>query len=178
MIYVRDDDERVDVVNVNDEVLRTIYRAEVRRAGFKSFAQRDEYFRATSLLIRRNRCGSLWIPRRSKEKASLPLALDFSTSGYVSSGESYLDALIREVSEEINLIVQTKELRYLGKLTPQIGGAFFTEIYEIEREDEPEYNRDDFCECAWLQPCELLEKLAQGDQAKSDLPLAIKTFYI
>lgn len=47
--------------------------------------------------------GKLWIPKRTSDKRIFPDCLDVSMGGHVESGESYEQALERELAEELNI---------------------------------------------------------------------------
>src|SRR5689334_7806953 len=90
------DDELLDTVNEHDQVIGQVWRSEYH-------AQSARYtIRAVNAFVQNDK-GQLWIPRRTATKKLLPLALDMSVSGCVSSGEDYEQAFAREAQEEINL---------------------------------------------------------------------------
>jgi len=160
-----DDDEVLDLVDKNDKVIGTILRTQkIKLAG-----QRVGYLRAAEILIC-NKYGQLWIPRRSKKKAIAPGGLDYSASGHVASGESYLQTAIRETEEELNLKVEPKFLKLLHKFPPEGDEKlFFRTVYVYESDETPDYNSDDFSGYEWVTPEELLKKLKNGEPAKRSL---------
>ncbi len=163
-------EEILDLVNENDQIIGHLERSQVYAAGLHNFRV------VNALLI--NKQGQLWIPRRTAHKKSCPLHLDFSVSGHVSSGETYDQAFIRELEEELNLTSTHISWKKLGLITPHTHGAFaFNYCYQISYNQTPTYNRNDFSEYSWLYPEELLEKIAQGEKAKSDLPIVLSQFY-
>ena len=94
------------------------------------------------------------------------------------SGESYEDALRREVEEELNLDVGQFPWRLLGHLTPYDDGvSMFMKVYEIQYAETPQWNPDDFVESYWLWPGEVLDRIQNGALAKGDLSLLIAKFY-
>ena len=169
-------EEYVDVVNEQDELIRTMPLLEVRRIGFEELAQNGEYVRAICAFLKNSK-GQLWIPRRCEAKKVFPLALDIGISGFVSAGETYPDAFVREAAEEANIDVRTMKTKHLGLLHPRTGSGCFTDAYEIASDETPNYNRDDFCDSYWLYPQEVLEMLPQERPVKRGLPVAMKTFY-
>nr|WP_321412361.1 NUDIX domain-containing protein [uncultured Allomuricauda sp.] len=57
--------------------------------------------------------GRVLIQQRSKNKATHPSLWDVSVAGHVSAGENIVDAAIREVAEEVGLMVSESELEPL-----------------------------------------------------------------
>jgi len=156
-------DELLDLVDEQDRVIGTELRSEV-------YAADRNNFRAVNAFVR-NDAGQLWIPRRTAAKRTFPLCLDMSVAGHVSSGEEYLTAFRRELLEELNMALDAVDWSPVAKLTPhQHGVSCFMQVYEIRSNQTPEYNRDDFVDYYWLYPDEVLERLANGDTSKDDLP--------
>ena len=94
------------------------------------------------------------------------------------SGESYEDALKREVQEELNLDIDQVQWRLLGHLTPYDDGvSMFMKVYEIQANETPRWNPGDFVESYWLWPWEVLDRMKNGARAKDDLGLLIDKFY-
>lgn len=164
------DDELLDLVDLNDRVIGNIWRSEVLTRQLTNV-------RVVNLFLK-NSAGELWIPRRTAHKRLFPLCLDLSMGGYVASGETYAQALFREASEELNLDLNAIEFQLLGSLTPHADRvSSFMEVYEIETDLEPEYNRDDFIEAMWINPQALLDAIERGEAVKSDLEQLVKRFY-
>lgn len=158
-----DDDELLDLVDSRDRVIGTILRSR------KHDLEPQQFLRAAELFIQ-NRHGQLWVPRRQKHKTIAPGGLDFSASGHVAAGESYLKALEREVKEELNLEINHEQLKLIHKFPPT--GAerlFFRSVYLYTTDETPSYNPQDFSSYEWLRPEELLKLLRNGEPAKRSL---------
>ena len=85
-----------------------------------------------------NSQGELLIPRRTATKKNFPLCLDMSCGGYVRSGETYEEALEREINEELNINIKEFSHREIGYLSPYKNDiSMFMKIYEIESNDIP-----------------------------------------
>lgn len=164
------EDELMDVVDRHDNIIGQKKRSEL-------YAEGSPNCRVINAFLR-NTLGQIWIPRRTAHKALFPLCLDMSCGGHVGSGESYEDALKREVQEELNWDLEQRPWHLLGHLTPYDDGvSMFMKVYEIQDDETPQWNLDDFVESYWLWPWEILDRIQQGDRAKSDLPLLVETFY-
>jgi isopentenyl-diphosphate delta-isomerase len=167
---VADQEELLDLVNEQDEVIGVLPRSEVYARGLSNF-------RASNGFIRNSR-GQLWIPRRVATKKLFPLGLDMSIAGHVGSGETYDESFAREAFEEIGVDVTKLPVRVLGFMTPhEHGTAAFVKAYEIQLDEAPTLNPHDYIEAYWLTPKEVLDRLAQGETSKEDLPRMIRHFY-
>ena len=167
---MNDNEEILDLVNENDEVIGQQSRTSI-------YQQNLSNFRVVNLFLV-NAKGQLWIPKRTATKTLFPLCLDVSMGGHVDSGESYRDALKREVSEELNMSTEDDDYRLLGHFFPHIHHlSAFMKVYEMKVDATPAYNPDDFCEAHWMMPDELLGVIENGACCKDDLPKLVKRLY-
>ena len=88
-------EEYFDVVDEFDGVIDRQPRSEVHRLGLRH--------RAVHILVFNER-GELFLQQRSLGKDTCPGLWDSSCSGHVDSGESYSEAAVRELGEELGLI--------------------------------------------------------------------------
>lgn len=56
----------------------------------------------------------LLFQKRSENKIAFPNLWDISVAGHITSGESHINAAVREIKEEIGLEVKPNELRFIG----------------------------------------------------------------
>lgn len=159
-------DELLDIVDESDSVIGQKTRSEVYQLGLRNFRV------VNAFLV--NDAGMLWIPRRSPQKRIFPSCLDMSVGGHVETGETYDEAFRRETHEELGLRLDEVEWGLMGHLTPHTHGvSAFMQVYLIRDNRTPVYNPNDFIECFWLSPLEVLTRIEAGDQAKDDLPRLI-----
>ncbi len=164
-------DEYLDLVDENDTVIGRKKRSEV-------YAENLSNFRVVNAFIINSK-GEMWIPRRAAHKRIFPLSLDMSMGGHVESGETYEDALKREMHEELNINTDKIPVHLLGHLTPQKDGvSAYMYVYEIKTDETPGYNKNDFTEYFWLTPQALFERIANGEKTKEDLPKLVRIFYM
>lgn len=164
-------DELLDIVNEHDEVVGQKFRSVV-------YKEKLTTIRVVNAFVQNDR-GQLWIPRRSSSKRIFPLCLDASMGGHVSAGESYHDALKRELMEELRIDLEVISYQELGSLTPaKHGMSAFMKVFLIQSNDAPNYNTDDFIEYYWFSPEEILSAVEKGDKSKDDLPKMIRYLFI
>ncbi len=99
-------DELLDIVDKDDEVIGQCLKSEIYEKGLKNFRV------VNAFLL--NSEGKLWIMRRTNKPALFPLSLDMSVGGHVKAGESYIQALERELKEELNLDLRSCNWKRLG----------------------------------------------------------------
>lgn len=163
-------DEILDLVDENDQVIGAKKRSEVYAEGLSNF-------RVINAFIINDK-GELWIPRRAAGKKIYPLCLDMSVGGHVESGETYDYSFKRETQEELNIDIDTVPYRLLGHLSPAKDNvSAHMNVYEIRTNEAPDFNPTDFTEYYWLTPQAFFERVAQGEQMKSDLPKLVEIFY-
>ncbi|MEX1995157.1 MAG: NUDIX domain-containing protein [Candidatus Saccharimonadales bacterium] len=156
-----DDDELLDLVDSNDHVVGSVMRSVTSNPH-------EGYLRASELFIQNDK-GQLWIPRRHPAKRIAPSGLDYSMGGHVGHGETYMEALIRETKEELNLELKPDRLSLIKKFGPTGELRYFRSVYLYKSNQAPNYNPDDFTEFYWLTPQELMHKLEAGEPAKLSL---------
>ncbi|MEW6139923.1 MAG: NUDIX domain-containing protein [Thermodesulfobacteriota bacterium] len=95
------DDEILEIVTLDDRVVGRATRAEIHAKGL--------FHRAVHIFVF-NRAGDLYVQRRSPEKDRHPSKLDSSAAGHVDPGESYEQAALRELDEELGISETVKEV--------------------------------------------------------------------
>lgn len=163
-------DELLDEVNDDDVVIGTILRSQTMARPFRNF-------RVVNAFLRNSR-GEIWVPQRGPNKRIFPLCLDCSMGGHVGAGEPYDLAFARETQEELGIDIAVMPWKQLGKLSPHLHDvSAFMQVYEIQSDETPDYNPDDYIAFSWMKPAELIAKIESGTPSKGDLPKLVKRFY-
>ncbi len=161
MEVTAEDIEILDLVDDNNEVIGQIKRSEVYDLEYEA-----GHLRASDVFIVNDE-GKLWIPVRTADKRSFPNGFDFAAAEHVQSDETYIDAAIRGLDEELNLTVTPDALALAGVLaaTPEIN--YFRALFVYRTNDTPEYyNPNDFSSASWLTKDEVRKKVANGHPTK------------
>jgi 16S rRNA (adenine1518-N6/adenine1519-N6)-dimethyltransferase len=94
-------DEVFDIVDARDVVVGREFRREIHRRGLLHRAIHIFWLRAD---------GQLCLQRRSFAKDNCPGLLSSSCAGHVDAGEGYLPAAVRELREELGVVVPPEAL--------------------------------------------------------------------
>lgn len=97
--------EILDIVNDNDEVIGQAERDRVHREGLVCRIVYGCFYTADQKVI---------LQKRSDTKKNDPGKLTTAVSGHIASGQSYLDAAVRETFEETGIEVSSDEMKSLG----------------------------------------------------------------
>jgi isopentenyldiphosphate isomerase len=129
-------DELIDAVNDRDEVIGVYPRSEI-------YAQQLRHRIAHVFLL--DASGNIGLARRSKEVKFCPDHWCSTAAGHVSAGETYVDAALREMQEEIGVTVpltacgvlrfhkqETKHHKFLGAFKAAYAGAFICDPHEVQ----------------------------------------------
>src|SRR5580658_4728966 len=118
-------EEIFDIVNERDEVIGQMPRPQVHREGHKH--------RAVHVLVFNAR-GELFLQKRSMTKDTFPGAWDSSASGHVDSGEDYDACAVRELREELGLVIDASPPRLFKIAACAETGQEFVWVYRLESE--------------------------------------------
>lgn len=161
MVYMKE--EILDIVDNNENVIGQITRKDSHRVATEKLG----YIRVSDLFLV-NSEGKIWIPTRTTDKVIAPNGYDFSVGGHVESGDSYVQTLIREAKEEVNLDIIEKDLEFISSTTYKDKG-YKQNLYLLRTDDTPTYNPNDFTTARWFTPSKLVEDIDNGHAAKSNL---------
>jgi isopentenyl-diphosphate Delta-isomerase len=139
-------EEIFDVVNDRDEVIGRQPRSEVHRLGL--------LHRAVHILVFNAR-GQVFLQKRSLKKDREPGVWDSSTSGHLESGEDYDTAAVRELREEIGLVVaQPPERRFKINACAETDQEFVW-VYRCAAEGPFTLHPDEIERGGWFTPEEV-----------------------
>lgn len=146
-------DERFDVVDAEDRVLRSERRAVVHR---------DQLMHRAVHVFVFNAAGQLYLQRRSWSKDSAAGKWVSSCSGHVDSGEEYDDAARRELREEIGLQVSAGLSRVFKESPCKQTGYEFVWVYHCLSEGPFALNPNEVSDGRWIELNELNAWIAQS----------------
>lgn len=135
--------KNVVVVNEHDEVIGAL-------PLFEAIAQKA-YRRSVRIFVE-NAAGQLLLQRRGAAVIA-PLLLDVSAAGHVDEGESYEEAAVRELAEELNLSgipLQEIVISYHSQ-------QFFSAVYKValSEADTIVPNQEEIASIHWYSPTEI-----------------------
>jgi isopentenyl-diphosphate delta-isomerase len=156
-------EEILDIVDIDENVIGQIARNDSYRVATEKLG----YIRVADLFLI-NSSGKIWVPIRTADKVIAPNGYDFSVGGHVESGDNYIQTLIREAKEEINLDIDKKDIEFISNVTYEENG-YKQNIYLFKTDATPEFNPNDFISAEWLTPAELIKSIDNGHKTKSNL---------
>jgi len=143
------DDEILEVVDGDNNVTGMATRAEIHH--------RCLFHRAVHLFVF-NRAGEIYVQRRSWHKDRFPGVLDSSAAGHVEPGESYENAAIRELREELRISCELKEVLRLR--ASEVTDHEHVVLYGAVTDCEPNPNPDEIQAGAFFKPEDLTAHMA------------------
>jgi len=134
-------DDIFDVVDEQDQVIGSAPRSEVHGKGLRHRAIRGFVF---------NQKGEILLQLRSANKDKHPRTWDTSCAGHVDSGETYQNAAVREMGEELGLS-PCPPLEEMGKCAAceQTGQEFVT-VYRTRCEGPFLFCEEEIDDVRWI----------------------------
>lgn len=156
-------EEILDIVDIDENVIGQITRKDSHRVATEKLG----YIRVADLFLV-NSEGQIWTPIRTADKVIAPNGYDFSVGGHVESGDDYIQTLIREAKEEVNIDIDEKDVEFISNVTYEDDG-YKQNLYLLKTDITPTFNPKDFTSAEWLTPLELIENIDNGHKTKSNL---------
>lgn len=149
--------EWLDIVDDKDIVIGRDTRARVHAQG---------HLHRSSHIMLFNSLGEVFVQLRSMRKDSGAGLWDISAAGHVDSGESYIECAVRELHEELGIVVLAEELKEIGTLAPDSRtGMEFTKVYCLSSDQQLVLQDEEIDEGRWLTPDALVAWLdSEGEQ--------------
>ncbi len=150
--------ELIDIYNAQGHPTGTVRE---RRAPLGE----GEYRLAVGVWIKDSE-NNILLTRRSPEKYFAPGKWE-NTAGHVQAGEDPLDAIVREIDEEIGVKVSKEALVFLGET---YSGHYLGKNYGLRLEKHPEHlvlQPGETCDAKWVTPEELAAIERTGELSPS-----------
>jgi isopentenyl-diphosphate Delta-isomerase len=145
-------EEIFDVVNERDEVISQAPRREVHARGL--------WHRAVHVLVFNSK-GEVFLQKRSMKKDIAAGKWDSSASGHLDTGEQYDACAIREVREEIGLLLSETPERVFKIDACRATGWEFCWIYRCQSEGPFVLHPDEIESGDWFAPAAVTKWVAE-----------------
>lgn len=148
--------ELLDIVDSRDRIVGQATRAEIHRT--------QRMHRAVHMLLS-NSAGQVYLQKRAPTKDTNPNCWDSSAAGHVDSGEGYLEAAVRELSEELGILVPAEDFQaFYTRLPSADNGYEHQQIYSVSTNQTLTPCADEIAEGKWLSLEAIDEWVASGDK--------------
>ena len=139
--------EWLDVVDEHDHVTGRATREDIHRQGLKH--------RSTHVLLF-NSSGELFVQLRSLAKDENPGLWDASAAGHVDSVESYLSCAVRELNEELGVLLPETAFEQIASFRPdQRNGYEFTRVFKACSDQNLTLQVEEIDDGRWVSPTAL-----------------------
>ena len=136
-------DEIFDIVDEHDQVIGQATRREVHTRGL--------WHRAIHVLVV-NAAGNVFLQKRSLQKDTAAGLWDSSSSGHLDTGEAYEACAVRELREELGLVV-SHPLAHLFKINAcRETGWEFCQVFQCASEGPFTLHPEEIETGAWFAP--------------------------
>lgn len=161
--------EYLDIVNEEDIVIGKETRKKVHEAGL--------WHRGAHVFLF-DKDGKMLIQKRSADRASNPLRLDCSISEHVQAGESYLQAAIRGMKEEMGLEnIKIKKL-FKFRMNYGINDNEISELYEgLVDSKQVKFDPKEIESIAYVSMNELRQMLKEDESKFCDWFIQLLNLY-
>jgi isopentenyl-diphosphate delta-isomerase type 1 len=164
--------ELLDVVDADDRVIGVKTRGEIHARGLMH--------RAVHILVFNSK-GELFLQKRSMTKDENPGQWDSSAAGHVDSGETYIACAIREIEEELGIVLDSgldSGLDFLFHKKPsKLNGMEHSPIYRCVYDGELKLQAAEIDEGKWLSLLQMDALAGDPDSNITDILRVIWTQY-
>jgi isopentenyl-diphosphate Delta-isomerase len=147
--------DNIELLDVVDDQGRPLNITKLR----SQIHQNGDWHRTVHVWIK-NSYREVLLQKRSLEKGSFPNMWDISCAGHIAAGQTNVAAAIREVREELGIIIHEKDLDYLFMIKSQSiqhEGAFvdneINDVYLVEKDlslSEIHIQQEEISEVKWI----------------------------
>ena len=164
--------ELLDVVDAEDRVIGVKTRGEIHAQGLMH--------RAVHILVF-NAKGELFLQKRTMTKDENPGQWDSSAAGHVDSGETYIACAVREIEEELGIVLDSgldSGLEILFHKKPsKLNGMEHSPIYRCVYDGELKLQATEIDEGKWLSLLQMDSLAGDPDSNITDILRVIWTQY-
>jgi isopentenyldiphosphate isomerase len=155
-------DELLDVVDAADQVVGVATRAQMRAARLRH--------RCVAVVVRRSD-GRILVHRRRDDKDVWPGRWDLAVGGVVGHGESYDDAAVRELGEEVGIAGAAP--RFVRHATYEDADVLEqAHLYEVAWDGPVRFVDGEVVEARWMTRDEVVALVATAPFCPDSLALA------
>ena len=145
------------MVDEHDHVVGQLGRGEVHRRALMH--------RACHIVLT-NTAGEVFVQLRSRSKQANPGLWDTSAAGHVDAGETYRDCAVRELAEELGVILTPSELDEVARLSPSLDtGLEHVVLYHAVSDQAMTLEADEIDDGRWVTVGDLQRWLAREPHA-------------
>lgn len=159
--------ERVQFVDENDNPIGAGPREE---AWEKGIALRHAY------IVLRDKDGNFLLQQRSQLKKKNPGRYTYAATGHVDEGESYDEAAVRELKEEVGIDANLTLIDKSSYMSDEVNAQVFIAIYsgEIDHDVQLVLDPEEVSGTRWFTKTELDEAVSKTPESFS--PNMVKTY--
>lgn len=153
--------EWLDIVDINDKVVGKETRDVIHAKG--------HLHRSTHIVLNNSK-GEVFVQLRSKNKDVGAGLWDTSAAGHVDSGESYLQCAVRELEEELGVILEQAALEFIIQLQPEERTGFeFTQVFRVVSDQAIVLQSEEVDDGRWLAPQALSQWIEESPEQFTDV---------
>ncbi len=160
--------ELLTEVDNRNQVIGPITRSLAHHGGGK--------FYRTIYILAKDHTGKILIQKRSASKDLYPNCMDLSVGGHVNFGESYLEAAVRELKEELGIIAPPSNLKFIKEVlvTLPTSNEFFKVFeYSLKPTDHLNLSTEEISSISWMTDTEIRQSIQSDPQNWYPRPIQV-----